>query len=172
MRPSEPGMVFAALGRGWGKSAMAHGYVARGFGLGWTSVIVQFVKGSDWHPRITEFAHRLGVETFVVGSGMTWASTGPTPGHKDPTSRAQSAWRFARDKLLDDTTDLVVLDELGLALAYGWLDVDMVTEDLGRRDPRTHVIITATDLPEAVMNVADAVTTFERTLDPLGRPIS
>jgi cob(I)alamin adenosyltransferase len=160
--------VLAAVGGGWGKSAMAQGYVARGWGLGWRSCVVQFVKGPDWHPRVAEFAHQLGIEWHVFGAGMTWASSA----RRDPTDRAAAAWSVAAERLVDGSCDLVVLDEVGLALAYGWLELDEVVARIGARARHTNVILTAPELPAPLLELADTITTFERTRDGLGRPLS
>lgn len=166
---SEPAsIVFAVVGAGWGKSAMAHGYVARGWGAGWKSVVVQFVKGADWHPNVAEFAHKLGIEWHMRGAGMTWASDAG----RDPRARAQATWKVAADRLASGAYDLVVLDEIGIALMYGWLDVDQVLTGVTGRDPRTNVILTAPELPEPLLAIADTITTTERTRDALGRPLS
>lgn len=161
-------IVHAAVGPGWGKSAMAQGYVARGWGLGWRSVVVQFVKGPDWHPNVSDFARKLDVEWHVLGTGMTWVSRAG----RDPHDRADNAWRLAVSRMSSGTCDLVVLDEIGLALAYGWLDLDEVIDGLTGRASVTNVILTAPELPDALLDLADTITTFERTRDGLGRPMS
>lgn len=165
---SERSIVFAVVGAGWGKSAMAQGYVARGWGLGWRSVVVQFVKGPDWHPDIGEFAHKLGIEWHVRGRGLTWVSDAD----RDPRSRAAGVWSVAKDRLDSGAYDLVVLDEIGIALAYGWLKTDEIVQGITERDPRTNVILTAPELPDQLLAITDTITTLDRTRDALGRPLS
>ena len=159
--------VFAAVGDGWGKSAMAHGYVARGWGLGWRCLVVQFVKGPDWHPGIEAYARELGVEWEVFGAGMTWGSSP----RRDPVSRAVATWSLAADRLRSGEYRLIVLDEIGLALAYGWLEVDTVIAGVTERAAGTNVILTAPELPPALLALADVVTTFERTRGGGGTPL-
>ena len=58
--------------------------------------------------------------------------------------------------------DLVVLDELGLALAYGLLDEAEVVATLGQRPSRMDVILTGPEMPASLMALADQVTELRR----------
>jgi len=160
-------VVMAVIGHGWGKSALAQGYVARGYGIGWTSAVIQFVKGPDWHPGIRRFARRIGVEWYTIGHGRTWASDR----RSDPHEAAQQAWAIARTHLSSGLVDLLVADEIGFALDYGWIRPQDVTQAIALRSPRTNLILTGNDLPLAVLDACDSITTLERTRDALGRPL-
>lgn len=160
-------LVFAVVGEGWGKSALAHGYVARGFGLDLRTTVVQFVKGPDWHPGVRDFARRLGAEWHVFGRGASWASKGIDM----PARFARLALAEFRTAATSGERDLVVADEIGFALDYGWVDEQDVVDLLIARDAATSVILTGTSLPRSVLDACDAITTLERTRDPLGRPL-
>lgn len=165
--PHASSVVMAVIGHGWGKSALAQGYVARGYGIGWNSAVIQFVKGPDWHPGIRRFARRIGVQWYTIGHGRTWASDR----RADPHHAAQQAWSIARTHLSSGLIDLLVVDEIGFALDYGWIHPDDVTEVIALRSPRTNLILTGTDLPPSVLDACDSITTLERTRDALGRPL-
>ena len=54
--------------------------------------------------------------------------------------------------------DLVVLDEIHIALRYGYLDPAAVVAGIGERATRTSVVTTGRDAPEALIGAADTVT--------------
>jgi cob(I)alamin adenosyltransferase len=56
----------------------------------------------------------------------------------------------------------VVLDELGLALAYGLLDPDEVLTTLRQRPARMDVILTGPSMGDDLMAMADQVTELRR----------
>jgi cob(I)alamin adenosyltransferase len=53
---------------------------------------------------------------------------------------------------------LVVLDELNIALKYGYLDVATVLADLQARPAMQHVIVTGRGAPDELIEAADTVT--------------
>jgi hypothetical protein len=60
--------------------------------------------------------------------------------------------------LLAGAVDLLVLDELGLALAYGYLDLDAVLTTLEQRPAQMDVILSVPSIPESLMAMADQAT--------------
>ena len=62
--------------------------------------------------------------------------------------------------------DLVVLDEINIALRYGYLTGDQVIAGLEGRDARTGVILTGRDAPEALCDYADLVSEMREIKHP------
>jgi cob(I)alamin adenosyltransferase len=73
-------------------------------------------------------------------------------------------WANGRDQLLAGGLDLVVLDELGLAMELGYLPANEVTDTLARRPPHVDVILTGPSMPPELMAMADQVTQLRRGL--------
>lgn len=73
-------------------------------------------------------------------------------------------WESGREQLLDGTLDLVVFDELGLAMELGYLAANEVTDTLARRPPHVDVILTGPSMPSELMAMADQVTQLRRGL--------
>ena len=74
----------------------------------------------------------------------------------------QELWQETQRQILEEAPDLVVLDELGLALDYGLLDANAVISTLQTRPGRMDVILTGPAVPEPVMAMADQVTELRR----------
>ena len=73
-----------------------------------------------------------------------------------------TVWAYSRDQLLSGAVDLLVLDELGLAVELGYLPANEVTDTLERRPAHLDVILTGPSMPAALMAMADQVTQLRR----------
>ena len=62
--------------------------------------------------------------------------------------------------------DLIVLDEINIALRYDYLSVDAVLEGLSQRDTRTSVILTGRDAKPELCDYADLVSEMREVKHP------
>ena len=74
----------------------------------------------------------------------------------------QEVWQVCRRHLASGDLDQLVLDELGLAIALGYLDEAEVRDSLESRPGSMDVIITGPSIPESLMGLADQVTELRR----------
>ena len=84
------------------------------------------------------------------------------PGTIEEKAAVQQLWQETQRQMLEGEADLVVLDELGLALSYGLLDSDEVLTTLRQRPARMDVILTGPSMSESLMAMADQVTELRR----------
>lgn len=151
----ERGVIVVNTGNGKGKSSSGFGVVARALGHGMQVGIVQFIKGRGDTGEENFFRRFPDQLTYhVMGEGFTWE----TQDRQRDIEKAQAAWEVARGFLRDPNINLVLLDELNIALKLGYLDVATVIADLQQRPPMQHVVITGRGAPEALIEVADTVT--------------
>ena len=76
----------------------------------------------------------------------------------------QQVWAYSREQLLSGAVDLLVLDELGLAVELGYLDKAEVLATLERRPVHLDVIVTGPAMAPELMAMADQVTKLRRGL--------
>jgi cob(I)alamin adenosyltransferase len=76
----------------------------------------------------------------------------------------QQVWAYSREQLLSGAVDLLVLDELGLAVELGYLDKAEVLATLERRPIHLDVIVTGPAMAPELMAMADQVTKLRRGL--------
>lgn len=81
---------------------------------------------------------------------------------EDPLAAVQQIWTYSRQLLLEGSVDLMVLDELGLAVELGYLPAAEVTATLEQRPAHLDVILTGPSMPAALMAMADQVTQLRR----------
>lgn len=151
----EYGLLLVHSGNGKGKSSSAFGMVARALGHGMQVGIVQFIKGAASTGE-EAFFRRFPEEVryHVMGEGFTWE----TQDRQRDIAKAQQAWAVARELLDDERIGLVVLDELNIALKYGYLELDSVLADIAARPLLQHVVVTGRGALPGMIEAADTVT--------------
>jgi cob(I)alamin adenosyltransferase len=157
------GLLLVHTGDGKGKSTAAFGMVARALGWGQHVGIVQFVKGK-WKTGERQFFARFPeqVRYAVMGEGFTWE----TQDRVRDIAAAQAAWKVSQEMIADPALDLVLLDELNIALRYAYLDVGEVAAALAARPVEKHVCVTGRDAPQALIDIADLVTDMRKVKHP------
>lgn len=151
----ERGIIIVHTGNGKGKSSSAFGMVARSLGHNMRVGVVQFIKGAIETGEEAFFKRFPDeVEFHVMGDGYTW----DTQNLEQDIKTARKAWAQAVKMLKDDSFDLVVLDELNIALNQKYLPVEEVIKDLQQRPHMQHVVITGRGAPQALIDVSDTVT--------------
>jgi cob(I)alamin adenosyltransferase len=151
-------IVLVNTGHGKGKSSAAFGVMARGWARGWRVGVVQFIKGGQWKTGERKLADHLDIEWHTLGDGFTWESTDMD----ETVAKGRHAWDVAREKLTSGDYELLILDELTYAVKYGWVPVDDVVAGVRDRAPRTNVVITGRDAPDAIVELADTVTEMRK----------
>lgn len=148
------GVLVVNTGNGKGKSSSAFGMVARALGHGMKVAVVQFIKGSFATGEEAFFRRFPELEYHVMGEGFTWE----TQDKERDRRAALAAWETARGFLADPAYQMVVLDELNIALKLGLVPKDQVLEALQARPSHQHVIVTGRGASDALIEIADTVT--------------
>lgn len=151
----EYGLLLVHTGNGKGKSSSAFGMVARALGHGIKVGVVQFIKGAASTGE-EAFFRRFPDEVryHVMGEGFTWE----TQDRQRDIAKAREAWAVAAELLSDPEIGLVVLDELNIALKYGYLELAPVLADIESRPLLQHVVVTGRGAPDGLIEAADTVT--------------
>src|SRR6516162_9774769 len=151
----EKGLLIVHTGSGKGKSTAAFGLALRMLGRGKRVGVVQFVKGA-WHTAERDALATFGdrVVWHTMGEGFTW----DTQDLRRDIAAAERAWAKALELMAEPTLRLVILDELNIALRYGYLDLQTVISALGARRPDLHVAITGRNAKPELIAAADLVT--------------
>ena len=148
------GVLLVLTGNGKGKSSSAFGMLARALGHGMRVGVVQFIKGTFSTGEEAFFRRFPEVRYHVMGEGFTWE----TQDRERDIQAAGAAWSIALQMLRDPAFDLVVLDELNIALKYDYVPLPDVMEAVSARPSRQHVVITGRAAPAVLIEVADTVT--------------
>ncbi len=163
----EKGLLMVHTGKGKGKSTAAFGVAFRALGHGKRVGIVQFVKGKWESGERAAFA-RFGEQVTIHahGEGFTWE----TQDRARDIASARAAWDLAVGMIEAARTsqayDLLVFDELNIALRYDHLPIDEVVATLQRRPDGLHIIVTGRNAKPELIEAADLVTEMEAVKHP------
>lgn len=156
------GLILVHTGNGKGKSSSAFGVIIRALGWGKSVGVVQFIKGK-WITGERQFFDKLGsVDWHTMGDGFTW----DTQDKDKDIEAAVAAFDKAKTMMASGDYDLIVLDEINIALRYDYLSVDAVLEGLKARHQRTSVILTGRDAKPELCDYADLVSEMREVKHP------
>jgi len=150
-----PGLIQVYTGDGKGKTTCALGLALRAVGQGFKVYMVQFMKGRDTGEL--RAAGRLAPDFTIRSFGRPGLVNLKSPAPED-LELVQEAWDLARQVIRTGDHDLVILDEINLALAYGLILWDEAVQSLKQRPPWVEVILTGRAAPLELIALADLVT--------------
>ncbi|MCP9885637.1 cob(I)yrinic acid a,c-diamide adenosyltransferase [Synechococcus sp. ATX 2A4] len=137
----------------------------RSAGLGSRVLISQFLKGGvdQGLERSLWLCGRLQWlrPAFPACLSEPAAAEPEGPGAEEQEAVLE-VWGYTRRQLLDGAVDLMVLDELGLAIALGYLPAAEVEATLEQRPAHLDVILTGPAMPASLLAMADQVTQLRR----------
>ncbi|MEA5510399.1 cob(I)yrinic acid a,c-diamide adenosyltransferase [Crocosphaera sp. UHCC 0190] len=160
---TEKGLIIVNTGNGKGKTTAALGMVMRSLGHGFRVAIIQFIKGA-WEPaEKAVFSHwDKQLEFYAMGEGFTWE----TQDRERDIQKAREAWEKGLSFIRNPDYQLVLLDEINVALKLGYLDVQTLLTGLSEKPENTHVILTGRGAPSELIEVADLVTEMKLIKHP------
>ena len=151
------GVVIVNTGDGKGKSTSGFGVAIRAAGHGQKVAVMQFVKGTWKTGEQTALKRFPEITHLVSGDGFTWN----TQDVEQDIASAQQGWAKSVELIQSGEYQVVVLDEINIALRYDYLDADAVAEVLKNKPEHVSVVLTGRDAPQAVIDAADTVTEFQ-----------
>ena len=156
-KTKEKGLIMVHTGAGKGKSSSGFGMIMRCIAHQMPCAVVQFIKGTWVTGERKLLTEKFQKEcTFVVsGEGFTWE----TQDRERDIAAAQAGWQRAKELIKDEKFKFVLLDEINIALRYGYIDIDEVVDFLLAEKPHmTHVCLTGRNAKPELIEAADLVT--------------
>lgn len=149
----EKGYIQIYTGNGKGKTTAALGLSLRAVCAGKKVFFGQFVKGMKYSElKVNELLDNFEIKQYGRNCFI----------HQEPDEEdirlAKEGLRELSEKVSSDQFDVVVMDELNIALYYKLFKVQEVIEVLKSKSPKTEIIITGRYAPQELVDIADLVT--------------
>jgi cob(I)alamin adenosyltransferase len=151
------GMIQVYTGDGKGKTTAALGLACRAVGYGFQVFIIQFLKGNMEYGEL-ETAKKLAPYLTIkqMGRGcLLERSENPEP---VDIACAQEAVALARELLRNGDHDIVILDEINVAVDLGLVDKEEVLRLMDERPSHVELVLTGRYAAPEIIERADLVT--------------
>ena len=153
--PARRGLVYIFTGDGKGKTSAALGVVLRALGHGLKVSIIFFMKGDYPYGERSILSQLPNVDFASFGSREFVDPANIKPEEKEQAKQALAA---AREVILSGNYDLVVLDEVNVAVDWKLIEPDEVIKLIKDKPRNVELIITGRQANTELVKLADLVT--------------
>jgi cob(I)alamin adenosyltransferase len=150
------GLIQVYTGPGKGKTTAALGLAMRAIGHGLKVYIIQFMKGNIRYGEL-ETARQLSPNIVIKQMGRETFVDRNNPDKID-IELAQQGLQLAREVIGAGEYDIVVLDEINVAVDYGLISLEDLLKLLDTKPAHVELILTGRDAKREVIERADLVT--------------
>ncbi|MEM1537684.1 MAG: cob(I)yrinic acid a,c-diamide adenosyltransferase [Candidatus Nezhaarchaeales archaeon] len=157
------GLVQVYTGNGKGKTTAALGLGLRAVGHGLKVYMVQFMK--NWNYGEVEGVRRLTPDFMIVQFGRKECITRSDVNELD-VKLAKEALKHAEEVIKSGKYDVVILDEVNIAVGWGLLSVNEVLRLIKDKPSNVELVLTGRYAPKELLDAADLVTLFEEVKHP------
>ncbi|MBW1859619.1 MAG: cob(I)yrinic acid a,c-diamide adenosyltransferase [Deltaproteobacteria bacterium] len=157
----DKGLVQVYTGEGKGKTTAALGLALRAVGRGLRVVMIQFLKG-DQETGELNMAQRLSPELVIKPMGRDGFVDPGNPSPED-IGLAQEALKEAQRILDEKVCDLLILDEVNVAVSLKLVKEDAVLKLIDEKPGNVELILTGRGAPASFIEKAHLVTNMEST---------
>lgn len=150
------GMVHVYTGTGKGKTTAALGLAMRALGHGLKVYVIQFMKGNIRYGEV-ETARQLFPNLVIKQMGRETFVDRNNPDRID-IELAQQGFQLAKEIIGGGAYDIVVLDEINVAVDYRLVSLDALLGLLDSRPAHVELVLTGRDAKGELIERADLVT--------------
>jgi cob(I)alamin adenosyltransferase len=150
------GKIQVYTGDGKGKTTAALGLAFRAIGHGLRVLMIQFMKGEDKTGELLA-AEKLAPWLTIKPMGRSGFIAKGYPAPEDQVLAAR-ALDFAKQEMLGGKYNLLILDEINVALDFGLLSFESVLDLLQNKPDTVELVLTGRNADPRLLEKADLVT--------------
>lgn len=156
------GLVQVYTGQGKGKTTAALGLGMRAVGHGYKVYMIQFLKPSR---RYGEHKTAKKIKNFKIKSyGIKKFATKET--EEKYKKLSEKAFKHATKIVKSEKYDVVILDEINLAILKDYIQVEDVIQLIEQKPKKVELVLTGREASKRVIEKADLVTMMEEVKHP------
>jgi cob(I)alamin adenosyltransferase len=156
---AEHGYIQIYTGNGKGKTTASLGLAMRALGRNWKVLVIMFTKGGSNYGELTSFRNlspeiqnnltieQAGLDRIVYAHNK----------NGDDEKEIKHGWEIAKKAIENNEYQLIILDEMNIAIDLGIIDVDEVVEALKNKPQNMEIVLTGRNAHEKVIEIAHLV---------------
>jgi len=161
------GLVQIYTGKGKGKTTAAVGQAIRARGRGLRILFVQFLKGKEGSGEIP-ILENVGIKVICKGEKDKWIF--PDRLKEEDKEKIRLEWTHFLDEIshevIEEKYDLVILDEINVALYYGLIDKNKLIDFIRRKPTSLEIILTGRHASPELIELAHLVSEIKSIKHP------
>jgi cob(I)alamin adenosyltransferase len=163
------GLVQVFTGDGKGKTTAALGTILRAVGHGLNIFIVFFIKGSYAYGEFSALGKLPNVKLATFGLRQFMDKNIEI--NPEEKRQAEAALSTAREAIESGLYDLVVLDEINVALDFHLITMDDVIDIIKNKPSHVELILTGRNAAARLIEMADLVTEMVNIKHPYDKGV-
>lgn len=163
------GFIQVYTGNGKGKTTAALGLALRAVGNGFKVLCIQFMKGSINYGEL-ESAQKLSPHLTIIRTGREAFVSKRNP-HPEDIQMAQEGFSLAVKMIKTNEYDIVILDEINVAIDYGLIRLSEVLNLFDTKPGGVELILTGRNAKAEILERADLVTEMVKRKHYYGKGI-
>ena len=156
---AQHGYIQVYTGDGKGKTTAALGLALRALGRDWKVLIIMFTKGGTDYGELRAFRNlsdsisdnltivQAGLDRIVYSNNKT----------NDDKNATKEGWELAKEAIKSDNYQLIILDEINIAISLGFIDVNEVVDVLKQKPDELEVVLTGRNAHKKIIEIAHLV---------------
>jgi len=179
----QKGLIHVYTGEGKGKTTVALGLALRALGHGFKVHIIEFLKGGkhlgelglvdelpnlsiNQYGRYCPYSEEMKKGNIDCGNCRDCFMT-----REQEMEKTRKGLKDAGESTSSGEHDLVILDEINVAVDKEMVDLEDVLNMLEEKHPDTEVVLTGRGAHEELINAADYVTVMQEVKHPFTRGV-
>lgn len=157
------GYIQIYTGNGKGKTTASLGLAMRALGRNWKVLLIMFTKGGDNYGELISFKN-LSPE---ISNNLTIEQAGldrivyAANKNSDDEKEILRGWEIAKNAIKNDEYQLIILDEVNIAIDLNIIDVDEVVEVLKNKPQNMEIVLTGRNAHPKVIEIAHLVSKIQ-----------
>jgi len=165
---SELGLVQVYTGNGKGKTSAAFGLALRATGRGLKVYVIQFIKGGFDYGELYAVKQLANLKLKAFGRGKFITEKPP---EKVDVGCAREAFELAKKVVASGEYDIVILDEINVALNLKLIKVGDVIELVRNKPKHVELVLTGRRAHPEIIEMADLVTEMKEIKHPFRKGV-
>lgn len=153
------GYIQIYTGNGKGKTTASLGLAMRALGRKWKVLIVMFTKGGDNYGELKSFKNlsdEISNNLTIVQAGLDRIVYAHNKS-EDDEKEIKQGWELAKRAIQNDEYQLIIMDEINIAIDLKILDIDEVIEVLKNKPKDMEIVLTGRNAHKKAIEIAHLV---------------